>query len=456
MISTKKLLDREKKAMYKLTVLAMDQAVEGARKSSTADVIIHLEDVQDSTPVFLQELYIFTIEENTNVEVGHVKASLADDNFQHSMRYSISKNDRNLFSIDMLRGVIQVRSSLDYEEQSQYVLKVRVRVQSGLTDTTTVIVNVTDANDNPPVLKDFYIFLNVINGTFDPRFKVPATDSDVSSKLNYKMVSGNKYEFLELDSSTGVLSLQKSIVNSASEIKVKFEVSDGRFTTTAFGRIAVSELTNEMVENSIFIILNDTTREKFLDASILKKFRSALAGSFQCDSGRIFIVSIEESNGYKELDTHSNVPMLEVVVAVRVGNDNMFHSAKTLKDQLYLNQNNFTRHLGIEVISFDLGNEYWCSAESCNQFQKCLILSRNTKRGGKTISSKYVTFRGVHVQQDLNCTCPAGYGNGPDKLKKCSESYNLCYRRPCGNHGKCVGTDGGFTCICDPGFTGMF
>ena len=455
-MSTKKLLDREKRSSYNVVVLATDQAVDGGRKSSTVDVVIHLEDVQDSTPVFQKQLYSFTIEENANVIVGQVSADLADENFQHTMRYSISKNDRNMFSIDMFRGVIQVRVSLDYEEQSQYELKVRVSVSSGKTDTTTVIVNVTDVNDHPPVLEDFYIFLNVINGTFDPKFKVPATDQDVTSILKYRIISENEYDFIKLNGNTGDLYLQKSIVNSASEIKVEIEVQDGRFITSAFGRIAVSELSNEMVENSIFIILNDTTRDVFLDANILKKFRAALAGSFSCETGRIFIVSIEESHDFKELyHTDPSVPMLQIVVAVRLGTGDMFHSAKTLKDQLYLNQINFTKQLGIEVISFDLWNEYFCSAESCNHFQECSIVSKNTQRGGKTISSRYVTFRGVHVQQELSCSCPNGYRNGPDLLSRCSESYNLCYSRPCGDHGKCSSTDGGYTCICRIGFSGM-
>ena len=118
-------------------------------------------------------------------------------------------------------------------------------------------------------------------------------------------------------------------------------MSDGKFKTTAFGRIAVSELAKEMVENSIFIILNDTTRDQFLDASVLKKFRTALASSLTCDRSRIFIVSIEESRDFETLGVGASmnvgdgggarIPMLEVVVAVRLDSDNSFYSSKVLK-----------------------------------------------------------------------------------------------------------------------------
>ena len=73
-------------------------------------------------------MYSFTIPENDNSAVGSVSADLADANFQHTMRYSISKNERNLFTIDMERGVIHVRRELDYEEQSKYELKVKETV----------------------------------------------------------------------------------------------------------------------------------------------------------------------------------------------------------------------------------------------------------------------------------------------------------------------------------------
>ena len=127
MISTKKLLDREIRERYELVVMATDQSLE-EQKSSTVPVQVLLEDVQDSKPVFRNKLYSFTIPENDNSAVGSVSADLADANFQHTMRYSISKNERNLFTIDMERGVIHVRRELDYEEQSKYELKVKETV----------------------------------------------------------------------------------------------------------------------------------------------------------------------------------------------------------------------------------------------------------------------------------------------------------------------------------------
>lgn len=36
----------------------------------------------------------------------------------------------------------------------------------------------------------------------------------------------------------------------------------------------------------------------------------------------------------------------------------------------------------------------------------------------------------------------------------CDTEVNLCYSRPCGEHGTCMRKEGGYTCVCLPGYTG--
>lgn len=36
----------------------------------------------------------------------------------------------------------------------------------------------------------------------------------------------------------------------------------------------------------------------------------------------------------------------------------------------------------------------------------------------------------------------------------CDTEVNLCYSSPCGNHGTCMRREGGYTCVCIPGYTG--
>lgn len=38
---------------------------------------------------------------------------------------------------------------------------------------------------------------------------------------------------------------------------------------------------------------------------------------------------------------------------------------------------------------------------------------------------------------------------------ECDTEVNLCYSSPCGQNGTCIRKEGGYTCICREGFTGM-
>ena len=37
---------------------------------------------------------------------------------------------------------------------------------------------------------------------------------------------------------------------------------------------------------------------------------------------------------------------------------------------------------------------------------------------------------------------------------ECDTEVDLCYSSPCGNYGTCVRREGGYTCVCVPGYTG--
>jgi len=180
------------------------------------------------------------------------------------LSYQIIDKTRN-FRIDRKRGVILTQEPLDYEYVKEYTFKVRVTSgSSGATDEAKVIIYVNDVNDHPPKFSDFYIFLNIIDGRFNPIFQVPATDRDVTSKLRYSIISGNDHKFVKFNPSNGELRLKKSILNNNAERVIKFEVKDSDFFARAYGRISVSEVSSEMISKSMFIVLYNTTRDSFI------------------------------------------------------------------------------------------------------------------------------------------------------------------------------------------------
>lgn len=59
--------------------------------NSSATVVIDVNDVQDSDPVFTNDVYNFTVNEGSKYEVGRVIANLADKDFKHLLVYAIAK-----------------------------------------------------------------------------------------------------------------------------------------------------------------------------------------------------------------------------------------------------------------------------------------------------------------------------------------------------------------------------
>lgn len=84
---------------------------------------------------------------------------------------SVSDGYDTLFYMDPQTAKVYLRSNLDYERQSQYVLTIQV-TDNGMptrrSSTTLLNINVKDMNDNPPVCiyRNSYLALNFLSGMF--------------------------------------------------------------------------------------------------------------------------------------------------------------------------------------------------------------------------------------------------------------------------------------------------
>ncbi|KGL97516.1 Cadherin-1, partial [Charadrius vociferus] len=148
-------LDREEIDKY---VVTNGQSVE-----DPMEIIITVTDQNDNRPVFTKQVFIGYIEENAKpgTSVMTVNATDADDGISMNngiIGYSIlseePKSPQQMFTIDPQKGVISViGTGLDRETTPNYTLIIQAADQegTGLTTTATAIVEVTDANDNPPV-----------------------------------------------------------------------------------------------------------------------------------------------------------------------------------------------------------------------------------------------------------------------------------------------------------------
>ncbi|KAM6380605.1 cadherin-1-like [Pluvialis apricaria] len=154
-------LDREeidKYVLFSHAVSANGQSVE-----DPMEIIITVTDQNDNRPVFTKQVFVGYIEENAKpgTSVMTVNATDADDGISMNngiIGYSIlseePKSPQQMFTIDPQKGVISViGTGLDRETTPNYTLIIQAADQEGigLTNTATAIVEVTDANDNPPV-----------------------------------------------------------------------------------------------------------------------------------------------------------------------------------------------------------------------------------------------------------------------------------------------------------------
>uniref|UniRef100_A0AAZ3QH71 Protocadherin Fat 1 n=1 Tax=Oncorhynchus tshawytscha TaxID=74940 RepID=A0AAZ3QH71_ONCTS len=147
-------LDFEASHEYYLTVEATDGGTPPL--SDMATVNINLTDINDNSPAFGQATYAAVVAEDAEPgkTVVAVMAEDADGPAYNHVRYSIvAGNQGSPFTIDPIRGEVKVARQLDRETTSGYTLTV-LASDNGVparSSSTTVNVDVSDVNDNPPL-----------------------------------------------------------------------------------------------------------------------------------------------------------------------------------------------------------------------------------------------------------------------------------------------------------------
>ncbi|KAM4732822.1 protocadherin gamma-A10-like [Anableps anableps] len=148
-------LDRETNPNLSLKLIAVDGGT--PQRSGTVNIDVVVLDVNDNAPVFNQSLYKATVTENPlkNTYVTTVNASDADFGSNSVVTYYFSdviSTLGDLFNIDEKSGVILTTGSIDFEKDKKFELQIYAKDQGGLTDSSKVIIDVGDINDNAPAI----------------------------------------------------------------------------------------------------------------------------------------------------------------------------------------------------------------------------------------------------------------------------------------------------------------
>uniref|UniRef100_A0AAQ4QEM1 Protocadherin alpha 8-like n=1 Tax=Gasterosteus aculeatus aculeatus TaxID=481459 RepID=A0AAQ4QEM1_GASAC len=200
----KKSLDREQKNNHTLVVTAVD----GGKppKSGTLNVSIIVLDSNDNRPIFSQEIYQITLNENVSVgtSVIQLNATDSDEGTNSEIEYSLGKTMKkkvyDIFELDKSTGMITIKEVVDYEENDVCKLDIEASDKGTppLTGECRVIIKIKDVNDNPPEI-DVTSLSNIVSedskpGTVISLLSTMDRDSGVNGKIITRIISGVPFE----------------------------------------------------------------------------------------------------------------------------------------------------------------------------------------------------------------------------------------------------------------------
>uniref|UniRef100_H3A4V0 FAT atypical cadherin 4 n=1 Tax=Latimeria chalumnae TaxID=7897 RepID=H3A4V0_LATCH len=124
-ITLVKNLDFEMQSLYMLQICAKDKG--WLSKSTSLNVTIQVQDVNDNSPVFAVSEYFVSVPENspTGITVLELKATDADSDLNTVINYVIVHGNKEMFAMDQKTGVITTQDSFDFELQQFYQITVK-------------------------------------------------------------------------------------------------------------------------------------------------------------------------------------------------------------------------------------------------------------------------------------------------------------------------------------------
>ncbi|XP_058918449.1 protocadherin Fat 2 [Kogia breviceps] len=213
-LTTLTALDREKKDAYSLVAKATD----GGGQSCQADVILHVEDVNDNAPRFFPSHCAVAVFDNTTVKtpVAVVLARDPDQGTNAQVVYSLTDSAEGRFSIEATTGVIRLEKPLRVRPQAALELTVRASdlgTPIPLSTLGTVTISVVGLDEYLPV------FLNTEHSVQVPEdaqrgtevLRLATLTRPGAEKTSYRVVSGNEQGRFRLDARTGILYVNESL-----------------------------------------------------------------------------------------------------------------------------------------------------------------------------------------------------------------------------------------------------
>lgn len=203
-------LDLSSIGHYVLTVRVTDNGSPPLSTTTIVRIAVTLSD--NAGPKFPQPEYQAEITENVVVGTSVTTVSAVS---QSTLTYDIKQGNTNrVFQINQYSGVITTQKLLDFETTSSYTLIVQANNMAGMASNATLLIQVVDENDNPPVFQQLHYrgsiseaapVNSVVLNSDDSPLVIKATDADRNQNalLVYQIVEDTAKMFFTVDSGTG-------------------------------------------------------------------------------------------------------------------------------------------------------------------------------------------------------------------------------------------------------------
>ncbi|XP_041123099.1 protocadherin alpha-7-like isoform X4 [Polyodon spathula] len=355
-------LDREHNTEHNLLLTAFDGGTPA--RLGTLNITVIVLDINDNPPVFDQEVYLVSLQENVPIGtfVIKVNATDLDEGLNGVVEYSFGNTFRSkaseLFDLDSNTGEITVKGLIDFEEKESYEIDVQAtdKGQSPLTVHCSVVVQIQDLNDNTPEIEvtslSRLISEDAKPGTVIALISVTDRDSDINGKIVCRLSEHILFELKQSFQDNGYSLLTKAQLDReiSSQYNITITAQDlGNPSLSSFKTITVKVLdindnsprftqdpyTFYVLENnapgaSIFSVSafdldqNENARVSYhvMADQVLDKPVSSLLG-INSDNGNVYAIrsfDFEELKNFtfKVLAKDSGVPSLSSNVTVNV------------------------------------------------------------------------------------------------------------------------------------------
>ncbi|XP_033106017.1 protocadherin-9-like isoform X2 [Anneissia japonica] len=155
-------LDRETRDQYNIVLRASDNGT--PKREGTTVVVLKIVDSNDNSPQFTEPEYRKSVPEDVPVgyEILNLHAEDTDEGDNAQIEYTFGNSVTSIvkehFEVDPDDGVIRTIKNLDHERNDVFVMIIEAKDkgQNSISGFATVTIDVTDVNDNAPVLEVSY------------------------------------------------------------------------------------------------------------------------------------------------------------------------------------------------------------------------------------------------------------------------------------------------------------